>query len=100
MWELDEAYFSLNSTRLTAMIAYGQVVEGYEPKELDCPSLLVRASSPMAGMPTADGWSSDWRFATGMVDVPGDHFTIMEDHVSSAAEAVERWLAELHVDRR
>jgi hypothetical protein len=29
-----------------------------------------------------------------VVDVPGDHFTMMEDHAATTAVAVDRWLRE------
>jgi len=30
-----------------------------------------------------------------VVDVPGDHFTMMGDHADTTAQAVNEWLAEL-----
>jgi hypothetical protein len=38
-------------------------------------------------------WRASWDFDHVTVDVPGDHFTIMEDHADEAARAVQGWLS-------
>lgn len=76
-------YFSLNWAALT---------------ETTIPTLLVRAREPL-GRPTANGdWENlSWPFASRVtvLDVPGDHFTMMGDHAHTTAAAVNEWLAGL-----
>ena len=39
------------------------------------------------------GWSEyDSSFINVVWDIPGDHFSILEDHAASTAKAVEAWL--------
>ncbi|WP_431784624.1 thioesterase domain-containing protein, partial [Streptomyces chumphonensis] len=57
------------------------------------PTLLVRASDPL----TRDGEDAErrahWPFPHTAVDVPGDHFTLMEaGHAAGTARAVDGWL--------
>ncbi|HWX44969.1 MAG TPA: SDR family NAD(P)-dependent oxidoreductase [Solirubrobacteraceae bacterium] len=93
MLEREGAYLAIGDTRLTAMIAYGQLLEEYEPAELQSATLLLRATEPMGGMAADGEWRSGWDGAHAVVDVPGDHFTVMEEHSHATARAVEEWLA-------
>ncbi|HZL48934.1 MAG TPA: hypothetical protein VFC30_07960 [Solirubrobacteraceae bacterium] len=34
-----------------------------------------------------------WELADSEIEVPGDHLTMMEEHVESTAQAVQAWLA-------
>jgi acyl transferase domain-containing protein/NADP-dependent 3-hydroxy acid dehydrogenase YdfG/acyl carrier protein len=83
---------SLNDVRVMAMGAYGRLLSEWVPVEVAAPTLLVQASEPMSAEPTGDEWRSAWRFAHSAVEVPGDHFTMMEDHAEATARAVEGWL--------
>jgi acyl transferase domain-containing protein len=88
----------MNATRLTAMGAYNWLLQDSVPAPIDAPALLLRARDPMPGG-GADAPSGRlrvvWKLAHTAVDVPGDHFTIMEGQAAAAAAAVETWLAEL-----
>ena len=95
MLEREGAYMSVDDVRLTAMLAYGRLLQEYEPPQLDSAVLLVRASEPMRGMAEDGEWRSSCDMAHSVVDVPGDHFTVMEEHVRSTAQAVEEWLARI-----
>jgi thioesterase domain-containing protein len=54
------------------------------------PTLLVRPEEPLAG-------SVAWSFASNLtiVEVPGNHFSMMTDHAGTTARAVDDWLARL-----
>jgi thioesterase domain-containing protein len=60
------------------------------------PTLLVRAQEHVSG-----SWENDeklsWDLSSrvAVVDVPGDHFTMMRDYSETTAQAVNEWLAEL-----
>jgi mycoketide-CoA synthase len=60
------------------------------------PTLLVRAREPMDGV-GGGGWQPEWGLAgrLSVVDVPGDHFTMMAEHAGSTARAVSDWLGGL-----
>jgi thioesterase domain-containing protein len=87
-----EAADSWGEAWLTAMGRY--VGLDWTPAETSVPTLLVRASSPLAGWAEDGDWRAAWKMAHAVVDVPGDHFTMMEDHAATTAMAVDRWLRE------
>jgi acyl transferase domain-containing protein/thioesterase domain-containing protein/acyl carrier protein len=64
----------------------------WEPGGLAAPTLLVRASDPIVAGETGD-WQSNLAAMTEVVDVPGDHFSILEtEHAPYAASIVHEWL--------
>ncbi|MCM3812097.1 SDR family NAD(P)-dependent oxidoreductase [Streptomyces sp. DR7-3] len=97
MFEREERFVSLDGTRLTAMGWYCGMYEFWEPRAVDTPTLLLRATVPLEGM-TDDPESEEWRAvwpATKVLDVPGDHFTVMEDHLETTTRVIKDWLATL-----
>jgi thioesterase domain-containing protein/NAD(P)-dependent dehydrogenase (short-subunit alcohol dehydrogenase family) len=93
MLERHAVAVPMSDIRLTTMGAYGRVMADYEPTQIECATLLVRAIEPMLGMEQESAWQSSWDFPHTVVDVRGDHFTMMEEHAESTAQAVENWLA-------
>jgi hypothetical protein len=41
----------------------------------------------------ADGWRTSREAPHDRVEVPGDHFTMLDDHVADTAAAVGKWLS-------
>jgi polyketide synthase 7 len=78
----------VNDENLVAMGAYLRLFDEWEPGEISSPTLLVRAS--------AEAEFPAWRVARRVVEVTGDHFSIMEQHVEQTASVVQDWLAELN----
>jgi acyl transferase domain-containing protein/thioesterase domain-containing protein/acyl carrier protein len=81
---------------LTAMAHYFSLDrEGPAPTGL--PTLLVRARPPAAGPRETAIQERSWTYSARLtvVDVPGDHFTMMSDHAATTAQAVEDWLTGL-----
>ena len=60
------------------------------------PTLLVRAGEPIAGESPDALKKSSWNLADRLtvVDVPGDHFTMMTDQTDTTARAVSDWLVQ------
>ncbi len=77
-------------TALLATGSYLRLVHGWRPKAVQAPTLLVAAASPVLGMP------QDWQVTRSVPherkEVPGDHFTMLDEHAASAAGAVRDWL--------
>jgi thioesterase domain-containing protein len=61
------------------------------------PTLLVRAQEFAGRSPGNGKWKPSWTYSSRVtvVDVPGDHFTMMSDHAETTARAVNEWLAGL-----
>ncbi|QLE75755.1 SDR family NAD(P)-dependent oxidoreductase [Streptomyces rectiverticillatus] len=87
--------------QLTAMGRYMRLFDDWAAPRIAAPTLLVRASEPMPSGATADG--GDGRAAPPehvdtIVEVAGNHYSMMEDHAATTAAAVESWLADVATD--
>ncbi|GAA2778348.1 type I polyketide synthase [Crossiella cryophila] len=70
----------------------------WAPGGLTAPALLVRASEPLVAGETHE-WQTTLDAMTEVIDVPGDHFSILEtEHVPYAAEVVQEWLDRAKAD--
>ena len=80
-------------TALLTAGAYIRLLQGWRPDPLATPSLLVGAAEPVSGMP------ADWRTTRSMpherVEVPGDHFTMLDEHATTTAVAMGAWVSRL-----
>jgi polyketide synthase 7 len=89
----DDMAAFVNDDRLVAMGAYLRLLEDWQPVEVVAPMLLVRAGQPMS----ADGAEREpmrrWDLADGEIEVTGDHFTMMSEHVDATAQAVQEWIS-------
>ncbi|MFE6667506.1 type I polyketide synthase [Streptomyces sp. NPDC057697] len=81
-------FASTSPGRLTAMAGYFDLFRDWKPTPLACPTLYVRARDPLPGAAPAPDWSLPH---TG-ITVPGDHFTMLEEHARTTALAVHEWL--------
>ncbi|MET7641841.1 SDR family NAD(P)-dependent oxidoreductase [Streptomyces sp. NPDC005438] len=94
MFEREENFARMDAARLSAMSWYFNLLGGWTPDKLSSPVLLVRAGQPMSG----DGdlkpedWQTGWTEADDVVDVAGNHFTMMEDLAGTTAGVVDEWL--------
>jgi len=81
---------------LTAMAHYSSL-DWRALGETDIPTLLVRAENTLAGSADNKESKASWTFSTrvDVIDVPGDHFTMMGDYADTTARAVNEWLAGL-----
>ena len=81
----------MDTARLTAMGAYLDLFASWRPSPWRGPTVQVR---PIEAVVTAAGTKLglDWSWPTehDRFEVPGDHFTMMEEHAPRTAEAVDR----------
>jgi malonyl CoA-acyl carrier protein transacylase len=98
-WLLDRVAQEITAVgtdgaQLAAMGAYLRILQrDWSPETISAPTLLVRASDLP---PTASGGRQPvWPLEHELVDVPGDHFTMLRDHSVTTAEAVENWMAKV-----
>ena len=88
-----DAFAGIDEHALTAMGGYLGIFANWVPESIEAPTLLVKAAVPYDGAPA--GERASWDLPHSTVTVAGDHFTILEEHSESTAQAVERWLAQL-----
>ncbi|MFJ8434641.1 SDR family NAD(P)-dependent oxidoreductase, partial [Kitasatospora sp. NPDC094019] len=81
---------------LTAMGGYNNVFAGWRPAPVAAPILALRADTPLRGMVVdtteREDWRAYWPVPHEVQDIPGDHFTVLEHHTPSTADAVRRWI--------
>ncbi|MDQ1025084.1 acyl transferase domain-containing protein/acyl carrier protein [Streptomyces umbrinus] len=96
MFEREAGFARMDASRLSAMSWYFNLLGGWRPGKLTAPVLLVRAGEPMPGGEelAPEQWQTGWSEADRVVDVPGNHFTMMEDLAGTTADAVDVWLRE------
>ncbi|WP_420706790.1 type I polyketide synthase [Streptomyces sp. NRRL F-2305] len=93
MFAREKRAAPMDDTRLTAMGRYFRLLDTWTPPAVRAPTLLVRARDPLGTpAPRAGDWRATWPTAQSVVDVPGDHFSLMEEHVGTTAQAVADWL--------
>ncbi|MEU6415445.1 thioesterase domain-containing protein, partial [Microbispora sp. NPDC046933] len=99
---IDRFDMTLHDTRLTTMGVYNRLFIGWQPKPVDTPILLLRAVEPLRGTtvepdaPTR--WQAYWPVPHEAVDIPGDHFTTLEEHAGTTAEAIRAWIGTLRIE--
>ncbi|MBO1414199.1 type I polyketide synthase [Streptomyces sp. FH025] len=85
----------VDDVRLTAMGGYLGLMAGWQPEPLRAPVLLVRPAEPVDGVAPESDWRSSWPQAQE-AEVPGDHFSMIEEQAPAAARAVQDWLLALN----
>jgi acyl transferase domain-containing protein/NADPH:quinone reductase-like Zn-dependent oxidoreductase/thioesterase domain-containing protein len=96
MFDRQDTFVPVDFARLTAMGWYFRLFAGWTASKLSAPTLLVRASEPMLPAdpdnPVADtDWQATSKYAE-TVDVPGSHFSMMEDHAATTGQVVLDWI--------
>jgi thioesterase domain-containing protein/acyl carrier protein len=87
----------VDDARLTALGGYFRIFRDWRPHPIATPTLLVRATDSSPHLPAGGGgWRARWDGAH-VLDVPGNHFTMVREHAASTARALSAWLA---TDRR
>jgi surfactin synthase thioesterase subunit/acyl carrier protein len=81
---------------LTAMAHYLSLDWG-RLDEISAATLLIRAKDPIMESPGLGDLEVSWERSSNVtvVDVPGNHFTIMGEHADSTAQTVNAWLGEM-----
>ncbi|MGW1148499.1 thioesterase domain-containing protein, partial [Streptomyces sp. NPDC002454] len=116
MMARENHFGTFSTTRLSAMGRYSALMRRCVPEEVEAPVLFVRPAEsfvdglaggdgrggpgdPAAGTGVDDGgWRSSWPAPHTLREVPGNHFTLLEESARSTAEAVETWMRSLGVN--
>ncbi|WP_425587933.1 type I polyketide synthase, partial [Streptomyces marokkonensis] len=88
-------YMRSGGEQLTAMGRYLHLFEDWAAPRTAAPTLLVRAGESMlAGAADGDGRAAPPEHVDMVVEVAGNHYSMLEDHAGTTAAAVDTWLAE------
>ncbi|MGW3653228.1 beta-ketoacyl synthase N-terminal-like domain-containing protein [Streptomyces sp. NPDC000878] len=83
----------LDDASLSAMGGHLRLLADWRPEPLAAPALLLRAAGHDWGGPGPD--RAELAALCTVLDTPGDHFTLVEEHAAGTAQAVRHWLAAL-----
>jgi acyl transferase domain-containing protein len=86
----DDMLGFVSDDRLTAMGAYLRLLSDWRPLETVAPTLLVKAAEPLPGVTGED--ERRWDLTCREIEVPGNHLTMLEQHVDATTRAVREWL--------
>ncbi|MFD6422243.1 type I polyketide synthase [Streptomyces sp. NPDC060198] len=91
----DAFDLGLTDNGITTMGRYLRTFGTWQPRPVTTPTLLLRAEAALPGTPDdpAGGTRAFWRLPHEATDVPGDHFSVLEEHSATTAAAVETWLS-------
>ncbi|MFD8499511.1 type I polyketide synthase [Amycolatopsis sp. NPDC059657] len=93
---VDRYDMNWTDAALTSMGAYLRIMAGTQPLPVGARTLLLRATSPLPeftpGPDGAAGWRASWPYADDVIDVPGDHHTVLEEHSTSTVDAIRGWI--------
>jgi surfactin synthase thioesterase subunit len=81
--------------QLSAMGGYMNLFDPWKPARLDAPVLLVRASESMSGLPIYQAHHQFPLELCTLVNLPGNHFTLISQYDELVGRAVHDWLTEL-----
>jgi acyl transferase domain-containing protein/NADPH:quinone reductase-like Zn-dependent oxidoreductase/thioesterase domain-containing protein/acyl carrier protein len=94
--------FPTSDNELTGYGWYWNLFADWTPEPIATPTLFLRAMDPVPGIehertPSSDDWRASWNQPHTLVDVPGDHYTLVTEHAGSIAQVIDEWLAALPV---
>jgi acyl transferase domain-containing protein len=92
--ERNHADHTITDRQLLAMGAYLRLLEDWVPATLTAPSIVLRAREPLHAAGRA-GHLASWQ-ADRVIEVEGDHFSMMEENAETTAQTVRGWLREVH----
>ncbi|MEA2373365.1 MAG: hypothetical protein QOH12_3759, partial [Solirubrobacteraceae bacterium] len=87
----EDAVMSLDDDGLLSMGTYIRLVAQWDPLPIDAPSLLIRASDPIADA-VEGGRSPWWQHPRDIAEVAGDHFGVIEETAGETARVIDAWV--------
>ncbi len=95
----EEEAGGIDDRKLTGMGCYFRVFADWTPADTAVPTLFVRATESLQSVSgeqsEGDAWRPTWTPDHVGVDVPGNHWSMMENHATTTADAVRAWLENL-----
>ncbi|MEU0523261.1 type I polyketide synthase [Streptomyces niveus] len=96
MLDREDSFGGFSAPRLAAMSRYSELILDRSPGALTAPVLFVRpAESFTSGGADTGDWRAGWDADHTLREVPGNHFTLLEESATTTAVAVDDWLAGL-----
>jgi thioesterase domain-containing protein len=90
---------AIDDARLLAVGGYRRIFAGWSPAAVEAATLLIQAGEP-AWEADPDSWQASWELPHSAAVAAGNHFTMMTDHASSTAAAIEDLLDRESANRK
>jgi acyl transferase domain-containing protein/thioesterase domain-containing protein len=95
---INERAFALaTDDQLTAMAAYLRIFDGWKPNPILAPIVVVRARECIPEWEgerlSDDFWRGSWDLPHQILEVPGDHFTIVNENAVTTALSLHAWFS-------
>ncbi len=79
----------VDDARLLASGAYNRIFAEWLPAEIAAPTVLIRAGDPAWPEPSVDDdWRASWSLPHTLLEVSGNHFTMITDDAETTAAAL------------
>ncbi|MFC5744888.1 acyltransferase domain-containing protein [Actinomadura rugatobispora] len=91
LMDRELAGHSTPDSAFTAMTAYFELFDGWAPEPSPVPTLFARAAGNTDQL--------TWPLPHDRDSIPGDHFTILQEHAATTADAIRAWVAGVPRDR-
>ncbi|MFF2184747.1 type I polyketide synthase [Streptomyces sp. NPDC058155] len=102
----EATYGRFDGTKLTAMARYTELMPDFSLDTIEAPTLFLQprdeftldTGGPGTGEPgTEQGgserdWRATWSSSATIRQVPGDHYSMVEDRSDTTAQAIREWL--------
>ncbi len=86
-------FVDVDYTRLVAMGGYFRIFSGWSPPDITTPALFLRGRD-------GEQMPPPWGVPHTVLDIQGNHFTMLEQFADSTARHVDEWLTEIASVRR
>ncbi|MFI6096916.1 type I polyketide synthase [Lentzea sp. NPDC051213] len=98
-FDRQDRFGEFESSSLSGMTRYMELIRKWQDGPVEVPFLLVRPEELFtvdfgSERPDTDEWRSSWPGADHVLEVPGDHFTMMEGWAPVTAARVAEWLGD------
>ncbi|MET8183500.1 acyltransferase domain-containing protein, partial [Streptomyces sp. NPDC005336] len=95
MLDRESSFGRFSAARLAAMSRYSDLIVDCVPGALSAPVLFIRPAQSFATGAGTDDWRATWAGDHELREVPGNHFTILEESATATAETIDAWLTRL-----
>ncbi|MFD0661111.1 thioesterase domain-containing protein [Thermocatellispora tengchongensis] len=95
LYAREQVVDGLDWVRLSAFAWMERLLAGWRPAAAAVPTLLVRPADRIGGGDENAEWRTSVAHAHETLDAPGDHFTMVEEHLDATVAAIRQWLRTL-----
>jgi acyl transferase domain-containing protein/NAD(P)-dependent dehydrogenase (short-subunit alcohol dehydrogenase family)/acyl carrier protein len=101
-WWIEQSVVPVDDARLTATMSYFRIFPEWRPPQIELPIIEIRAGEPLGDLRRAEPEdpAQAGSPANGVVEVPGDHFSMMATHAATTAQAIREALDLKTTDRQ